>query len=77
MSPDFVRNSVRRRPFRPFIIHLAGGRSIPVPSPECIILPPEGRLVLVEVLSQPQPRVHVIDLLLVSDLEFPNASILD
>ena len=74
MSPDFVRNSVNRKPFRPFIIHLAGGRSIPVPSPEFIIMNPEGRLVLVQ---NPGQSAHVIDLLLVTDLEFRNASILD
>ena len=77
MSPDFVRTSVRRRPFRPFVIHLAGGRSIPVPSPECIILPTEGRLVLVQDIGRPDRPTHVIDLLLVTDLEFPRSSMLD
>jgi hypothetical protein len=73
MSPDFVRNSVRRRPFRPFITHLAGGRSIPVPSPECIDLAAGDRLIVVEYNS----NTHVIDLLLVTDLEFRNTSMLD
>ena len=73
MAPDFVRNTVNRRPFRPFIVHLAGGRSIPVPSPEFIDLPAGGRLILVEYAG----NAHVIDLLLVTDLEFPGASILD
>ena len=27
MAPDFVRNTVNRQPFRPFIVHLAGGRA--------------------------------------------------
>ncbi|HET6576129.1 MAG TPA: hypothetical protein VFG68_21180 [Fimbriiglobus sp.] len=71
MSPDFVRRTVTRRPFRPFIIHLAGGRAIPVRSPEFIQVPPEreGRLIVVENLNG---SAHVIDLLLVTDLEFPN-----
>jgi hypothetical protein len=74
MSPDFVRNSVNRKPFRPFIIHLAGGRSIPVRSPEFIDVRPEGRLVVVQNVND---AAHVIALLLVTDLEFPNTSILD
>lgn len=67
MSPDFVRKSVDREPFCPFVVHLAGGRSIPVLSPEFIELPEAGRLILVH---HPDGSLHVIDLLLVTDLEF-------
>jgi hypothetical protein len=74
MSPVVVRNCVNRRPFRAFIIHLAGGRSIPVRSPEFIILPAEGRMVIVQ---NPNGSAHLVDLLLVTDLEFPNAQITD
>ncbi len=74
MSPDFVRKTVSWRPFRPFIIHLAGGRSIPVRSPEFIEMPAEGRMVVVGNVND---SAHIIDLLLVTDLEFPNTSILD
>ena len=73
MTPEFVRNTVTRRPFRPFIIQLAGGRSIPVRSPEFIDLPPGGRLVIVENLNG---STHVIDLLLVADIEFPHTPML-
>ena len=79
MTPEFVRNSVHRRPFRPFIIHVAGGRRIPVASPEFIQLPrtrdPErtSRLVVVESAGG---STHVVDLLLVTDLEFPNTPML-
>jgi hypothetical protein len=74
MSPDFLKKTVARRPFRPFIIHLAGGRSIPVRSPEFVLLPEEGRLALVQ---HPSGSAHIIDLLLVTDLEFPKAQITD
>jgi hypothetical protein len=74
MAPDFVRNTVNRKPFRPFAIHLAGGRSIRVPSPECIQVPTEGRMIIV---SSPNHSTHIIDLLLVTDLEFLNTSMLD
>ena len=75
MSPDFVRRSVARKPFRPFIIHLADGRAVPVRSPEFIQVPPEreGRLVVVEDTAG---STHVIDLLLVTELEFPNTPML-
>jgi hypothetical protein len=72
MSPDFVRKSAARRPFRPFVIHLAGGRSVPVRSPEFIEVPEEGRLV---VAHHPNGSTHVIDFLLVTDLEFSNIAI--
>jgi len=74
MSPDFLRKTVDRKPFRQFIIHLAGGRSIPVRSPEFVVMPPEGRMIIVASLTG---SAHIIDLLLVTDLEFPNTSILD
>lgn len=79
MSPEFLRNTVHRRPFRPFFIHVAGGRRIPVPSPEFIQIPPprdsnrESRLVVVETAGG---STHVVDLLLVTDLEFPNTPML-
>lgn len=74
MSPEIVKSSVNRRPFRPFIIHLAGGRSLPVRSPEFVLLPATGRLMLVQ---SPNGSAHIVDLLLVTDMEFPNAQITD
>jgi len=68
MSPDFLRKSTERRPFHKFIVHLADGRSLPVLSPEFIELPQEGRLA---VIYQPSGSTHVVDLLLVCDIEFP------
>ncbi len=65
MSPDFLRKTVKRVPFRPFIIHLAGGGSIPVRSPEFVIIPELGRMVLVQGLNG---SAHLIDLLLVTNL---------
>jgi hypothetical protein len=53
-------------PFQPFVIHMADGNSIPVPSRECIMHSPTGRTVAV---YKPNGAVSVIDLLLVNDLE--------
>jgi hypothetical protein len=68
MHPAVVSRAVTARPFRPFVLHLAGGRSFPVPSPECIRMPEEGRLVIV---YPPSGSSHVIDLFYVTDVEFP------
>jgi len=57
----------RAQPFQPFVIHLADGREIPVLSPEFIMAVPSGRTIIV---CQPDDRVNMIDLLLVTDLEF-------
>jgi hypothetical protein len=74
MSPEFVQRTVARQPFRPFVIHLAGGRTILVRSPEFIQLPERGgRLVVIENVTG---STHVVDLLLVTDLEFPNTPML-
>ena len=58
-----VRNAV---PFRPFTIHLAGGRSLPVPHRDFTAVPPGGRIVEVFVADGTR---HLVDLLLVTDIE--------
>jgi hypothetical protein len=57
----------REQPFMPFVLHLADGREVPVLSPEFIMAVPTGRIVIV---CQPDGRVNMIDLLLVTDFEF-------
>lgn len=66
MTPDAIRSLFQAKPFTPFIIHLADGRKIPVPSPEFMWYPPAGRLVFV---SQGGDAFHIVDLLLVTGLE--------
>jgi hypothetical protein len=68
MSLDFLKKAARKQPIRPFVSHLAGGRSLPVRSPEFIELPAEGRLAVV---YHPSGSTHIVDLLLVTDIEFP------
>ena len=58
------------RPFRPFILHLADGRSLRVPSPEWISFSPSGKTVHV---YQRDDSSEVVDLLLVTGLEIPAA----
>ena len=66
MTIEQLREQVRAEPFQPFVIHLADGRGIPVVHREFIMPSPSGRTVAV---YQPDDRMNMIDLLLVTDLE--------
>jgi hypothetical protein len=66
MTIEQVRNLYSAQPFQPFVIHLADGRNIPVNSREFIMTVPSGRTLVV---AEADDRVHLIDLLLVTDLE--------
>ena len=66
MTVEQLRNAYSAQPFRPFVIHLADGREVPVASPEFIMAVPSGRTVVV---CQPDDTLNIIDLLLVTDLE--------
>ncbi|MCE9548190.1 MAG: hypothetical protein K8T25_22180 [Planctomycetia bacterium] len=58
-------------PFKPFVLHLADGREIPVRHRDFIMSAPSGRTIVV---YQPDDTCNIIDLLLVTDLEFKPAS---
>ena len=66
MTIEQLRTFYSARPFQPFVMHLADGRSIPVLHPEFMASAPSGRTVTV---YQPDDTLNVIDLLLVTDLE--------
>jgi hypothetical protein len=67
MTVEQLRAAYERQPFRPFIIHLANGREYSVPSREFMYVPPNSRTFAV---YQPDEAIHLIDLLLVAELEF-------
>lgn len=66
MTIDQVRNLYEAQPFQPFTIHLADGREIPVQHREFMASAPSGRTVIV---YERDDSFHIIDLLLVTDLE--------
>jgi hypothetical protein len=66
MTVEQLRSAYNAQPFRPFVLHLADGRSIPVRHREFIMTVPSGRTV---VICQPDDTLNIIDLLLVTDLE--------
>ena len=66
MSIDQVRTLYDAHPFRPFVLHLADGRAIPVHHHEFLASAPSGRTIIV---YQPDDSFNIVDLLLVTDLE--------
>ena len=67
MTIEQLKAAYDSQPFQPFVIHLADGREVPVVHREFMITAPSGRTVVV---MKPDESVNIIDLLLVSDLEF-------
>lgn len=66
MTVKEVRNLYEARPFKPFILHLADGRAIPVEHPELMLPAPSGRTIFV---YQPDDSFNIIDLPLVTGIE--------
>jgi hypothetical protein len=71
MTIEQLRNLYNAQPFRPFVIHLADGRAVPVHHREFMMTVPSGRTIFV---AQPDDSVNIIDLLLVTDLELKPAA---
>jgi hypothetical protein len=67
MTIEQLRTAYDRLPFDPFVIHLADGRAVPVTARDFISPAPNGRTIVV---WQPDSSMNIIDLLLVTDLEF-------
>ena len=68
MTTVQVRKLYEARPFKPFVMRLADGRSVRVPHPEWMSFAPSGRTVIVH---QRDDSYEVIDLLLVTGLQVP------
>jgi hypothetical protein len=66
MTIERLREFYNAQPFRPFVIHLADGREIPVQHPNFLAAAPSGRTIGV---YQPDDTFNMVDLLLVTDLE--------
>jgi hypothetical protein len=72
MTNEQLRKMHSAQPFRPFDIHLADGRSLPVDHPEFLSQSPTGRTIAV---GLPDGTHEVVDLLLVTSLKpRPNGS---
>lgn len=69
MTIDKIREAYETLPFRLFTIHLADWRAVPVKHRDFIMTVLSGRTIVV---TQPDDRLNIIDLLLVTDLEPTN-----
>jgi hypothetical protein len=69
-SAQFVK-VWKSAPFRPFAIHLADGRSLPIPHPDYVSLSPTGRTA--SVWEDDADAFEIVDLLLVTSLKSLNA----
>ena len=67
ITVEQIRHVYEAQPFRPFTLHLADGRQISVARREFLALSPSGRTVIV---YRPDESFNVVDMLLVTDLEF-------
>ena len=66
MTIDQLRKLHQARPFHPFEMHLADGRTLPVDHPEMLAVPPPGRTVGV---GMADGTIEIVDLLLVVSLK--------
>ncbi|MEP0845809.1 MAG: hypothetical protein HRF50_03190 [Phycisphaerae bacterium] len=69
MTSDKLREAVRAQPFRPFRVHLGGGRALDVTHPDFMMISPSGRTAAV---SERNDEFEIIDVLMVPSIEFCN-----
>ena len=67
MTIDQLKQVHQARPFRPFTIHLADGRSFLIPHNEFLSHSPVGRTLIV--YGKSRDDFNILDLLLVTGLE--------
>ena len=66
MTIEQIKKMHETRPFQPFDIHLADGRSLPVEHPEFLLRSPTGRTIVVGLFDGTH---EIVDLLLVTSLK--------
>jgi len=67
MNAEPLRRAVQARPFRPFLLHLADGREVPVGHPENVEVTSDDRCVMVYI---PGEGAEILDLPLVTAIDF-------
>jgi len=66
MTAEQFRATREANPFRPFTIHLADGRALPVPHRDFVSQSPSGRTIIV---YRSEEAFSIVDLYLVTELE--------
>jgi hypothetical protein len=67
MTIEKIKAAYEARPFKPFTVHLADGRVMPVAHPEFMAMLPGGRNIFI---ALEDGSYHIIDLLMVVSLGF-------
>ena len=76
MNVETIRDAQRARPFQPFTIRLADGRSFHVPHPDFMWLAPKGRtLVVAERPETPSDHypMSILDVALIAEIRIDPA----
>ncbi|MFM8290960.1 MAG: hypothetical protein ACKOC4_04585 [Planctomycetia bacterium] len=68
MTSEQLKTTLAQQPFRPFTIRMVDGRAFTVSHPEWVIVSPTGRTAI---LFAPDDSYHVVDLMLMNELEVP------
>ena len=66
MMVEQLRNLRDAQPFRPFVLHLADGREVPVADREFLLVVPSGKSVVV---CQSDDSFNIVDMSLVTSVE--------
>lgn len=67
MTAEELRRHITAVPFRPFSLHMADGRQIPVLGRDFILLSPSGRMSYV---FQPDDSHDVLDVLMITGVHY-------
>ncbi len=65
MTVNQLREFLRAAPFRPFDIHLADGRALPVEHPEMVAIAPDQTIGV----AKREGTIEIVDLMLVTSLK--------
>lgn len=72
MTKEHLRFLRDTAPFKPFTIHMADGRSFPVPHRDFLTISPAGRTIIV---FDQNDTMHLLDLLLMTELSVDSEAI--
>lgn len=67
MASAELNRAIKASPFRPFRIHMGGGRSLDVLHPEMALVSPGGRIVAV--YAEPD-ALEVVDVFMIQSIEY-------
>ena len=70
MTAQQLRDLQQAKPFRPFTMHMADGRSFQVSHPEFLLVAPSGRTA---VLYDQDDHLNILDVMLMTGIETTSA----